>query len=320
MNHFRRTLLNSFAAGGLAATFGAVQAQQKLIRMIVPLTPGTTPDTIARAISVVMQSSLEASYIVENKPGASGMIGMGYVAKSKDPGTLMIVPASTLTLPMFYKKVDFDVITGFTPITQVSSTSFVLVVHKDVPASNLKEFIVWAKSTTNNFYASPGNGTHHHLCMELLKQSMGISLEHVPYKGSSQAFSDLQGGQIPTMFMPIQVAEPLQRAGQLKILGGSLRYRHPGFPEIASLQEQGAKNFHVDPWYAVWGPPHLSAALVKQYAKAITDALNDPQVKENLTKQGLILKTGTPAELLALAKTESALWRRVVSAAKISPE
>ena len=320
MNHLRRTILHSVAAGGLAASFGNVLAQQKLLRMVVPLTPGTTPDTIARAIGPMMQSLLETSYVVENKPGASGMIGMAYVAKSTDPATLMIVPATTLTLPMFYNKVDFDVITSFTPITQVSSTSFVLVVHKDVPATNLKEFVTWANSKGNQFYASPGSGTHHHLCMELLKQSMGISLEHVSYKGSAQAFSDLLGGHIPTMFMPIQVAEPLQRAGQVKILGGTLRYRHPGFPEIPTLQEQGAKNFHVDPWYAVWGPPNLSPAVVQQYGQAITTALNDPLIKENLTKQGLILKTSTPAELVALAKAESQLWKRVITEAKIKPE
>jgi tripartite-type tricarboxylate transporter receptor subunit TctC len=316
----RRTVLRGIAAGALATTLTPANAQQKMMRMVVPLTPGTTPDTIARAIGNVMQAKLDMNYIVDNKAGASGMIGMNYVAKSTDPGTLMIVPATTLTLPLFYKKVDFDVLNGFTPITQVSSTSFVLVVHKDVPAANLREFVSWAKSTKNNFYASPGSGTHHHLCMELLKQSMGLHLEHVPYKGSAPAFSDLIGGQVPTMFMPIQVAEPMQRAGQLKILGGSLRYRHPAFPDIATLQEQGATNFHVDPWYAVWGPPKLSPALVQQYRAAIIAALGDSGVKDSLTKQGLILKTGTPEELLALAKAESKLWTDVVKSADIKPE
>jgi tripartite-type tricarboxylate transporter receptor subunit TctC len=313
--------LNGIAAGGLAG-FGAGSAfaQQKLVKMIVPLTPGTTPDTIARAIGPVFQAKMDSNYIVDNRPGASGMIGMSLVAKSTDPATLMIVPSTTLTLPLFYRSVDFDVISSFTPVTQVCSSSFVLVVHKDVPTANLREFVAWAKAGKNNFYASPGNGTHHHLCMELLKQSMHIPLEHVAYKGSAPAFSDVLGGQVPTMFMPIQVAEPLQRSGRVKIIGGSLRYRHPGFPDIPSLQEQGATNFHVDPWYAVWGPPKLPAPLVQQYRSAIAAALNDPAVKENLTKQGLILKTGTPEELLALAKTEQQLWTRVVREANIKPE
>jgi tripartite-type tricarboxylate transporter receptor subunit TctC len=315
----RRTLLAAAGATGLAC-IGAAYAQQKLLRMVVPLTPGTTPDLIARAIGPVMQAKLDMGYIVENKAGASGMIGMDFVAKSNDPGTLMIVPATTVTLPLFYKSVDFDVINGFTPITQVCSSSFVLVVHKDVPAKNLSEFISWAKSKPGLFFASPGNGTHHHLFMELLKQSVGVSLEHVAYKGSAPAFNDLLGGQIPAMFMPIQVAVPLRDAGRLKIIGGSLRDRHPGFADIPSLQEQGAKNFHADPWFSVWGTSKMPAPLVEQYRTAIIAALADTVVHDKLTQQGLILKTTTPAELLALTKAESALWTQMVRNSNIKAE
>lgn len=319
MTLLRRTILAATGAAGLS-WMTVTRAQQKLIRMVVPLTPGTTPDTIARAIGPVVQAKLDMNYVVDNKAGASGMIGMGFVAKSTDPGTLLIVPATTVTLPLVYKTVDFDVINSFTPITQVASTSFVLVVHKDVPAKNLQEFVTWAKSKPGLFYASPGNGTHHHLYMELLMQSVGVKLEHIAYKGSAQAVNDLLGGQIPTMFMPIQVATPLRDAGRLKILGGSLRERHPGFPEIPSLQEQGAKNYHADPWYAVWGSPKMSSTLVEQYRMAIIAALDDAAVKESLTKQGLILKSSTPTELLAMAKAESALWTRVARESNIKPE
>lgn len=315
----RRTLLATAGAAGLASV-GAAYAQQKLLRMVVPLTPGTTPDLIARAIGPIMQSKLDMGYVVENKAGASGMIGMDFVAKSSDPGTLLIVPATTVTLSLFYKSVDFDVINGFTPITQVCSSSFVLVVHKDVPAKNLSEFISWAKSKPGSFYASPGNGTHHHLFMELLKQSVGVSLEHVAYKGSAPAFNDLLGGQIPAMFMPIQVAVPLRDAGRLKIIGGSLRDRHPGFPDIPSLQEQGAKYFHADPWFSVWGTSKMPAPLVEQYRTAIIAALADTAVHDKLTQQGLILKTTTPAELLALTKTESDLWTQMVRNSNIKAE
>jgi tripartite-type tricarboxylate transporter receptor subunit TctC len=319
VNNLRRTILGGIAATGLTS-MGLALAQQKLIHMIVPLTPGTTPDTIARAIGPIMQSQLNAGYVVDNRVGASGMIGMSSVAKSNDPGTMMIVPATTLTLPLFYKQVDFDVIDSFSPITQVCSTSFVLVVHKDIPANNLREFVAWAKANKGGFYASPGLGTHHHLCMELLKQSMNFPLEHVAYKGSAPALTDVLGGQVPTMFLPIQVAVPQAKAGRIKIIGGSLRERHPDFKDIPSLHEQGATNYNVDPWYAVWGAPKMPAALVQQYRMAIEAALKDPGVKDSFHKQGLIVKTGTPAELLALAKTETALWTRVVREANIKPE
>ncbi len=307
----RRTFLAAAGAAGMAA-IGSTRAQRKLVRMIVPVTPGTTPDLIARAIGPVMQARLDANYVVENRVGASGMIGMEFVAKSADTGTLLIAPATTLTLPLFYKNIEFDVIDGFTPITQVSSSTFVLAVHNEVPARNLAEFIAWAKSRSGLFYASPGNGTHHHLCMELLKQTLGISLEHVPYKGAAQAFTDLLSGQVPTMFLPVQVAVQHQRSGRVKLIGGSLRERHPGFPDIPSLQEQGAKGFEVDPWYAIWGAPKIPAALAEQYRTAIIAALDDAAVKESLVKQGQIIKWGTPAELLNLARAESALWTRVV--------
>lgn len=313
----RREVLLAAAAGLMA---GPLRAQKNLLRMVVPLTPGTTPDTIARTIGPAMQSRLGVEYIVENKPGASGMIGMSSVARATDFSTLLVVPATTVTLPIFYKQVDFDVINGLTPITQMASSSFVLAVHKDVPASNLPEFIAWAKSRPGLFYASPGNGTHHHLFMELLLQSVGIKLEHVAYKGSAPAVNDLLGGQVPTMFLPIQVAVPLREAGRIRIVGGSLRERHPNFPDILSLQEQGARDYHADPWFAVWGPPRMPAAQVEQYRAALAAALADAGVKEGLTKQGLILKTGTPAELLALTRAESALWTRVAREANLKPE
>jgi tripartite-type tricarboxylate transporter receptor subunit TctC len=235
------------------------------------------------------------------------MIGMGLVARSTDFSTLVVVPATTVTLPLFYKSVDFDVINGLAPVTQVASSSFVLAVHKDVPANNLAEFTAWARSKPDLFYASPGNGTHHHLFMELLLQSLGIKLEHAAYKGSAPAVNDLLGGQVPTMFLPIQVAVPL-------------RERHPGFPDIPSLQEQGARNYHADPWFSMWGPPRLPAAQAEQYRAAVAAALAEPAVKESLTKQGLILKTTSPAELLAMTKAESVLWTRVAKDANLKPE
>lgn len=320
MDATRRQLLRGFAASSLAVGVPGWAQQQKTLKMVVPLTPGTTPDTIARVIGPILRSKLDMHYMVDNRPGASGMVGMSHVAKSNDPATLLIVPATTTTLPLFYKNVDFDVLNDFTPITQVVSSSFVLVVHKDVPVNNLAEFARWAKTRNGEFYASPGNGTHHHLCMELLKQSMQLPLQHVPYRGSAPAFADLIAGQVSTSFLPIQVAKSMQQQGRIKILGGSLRDRHPGFPDIPSLHEQGATNFHVDPWYAVWGAPKMPAALVTQYRDAIIAALNDAGVKENLTKQGLIVKTSTPEELVALAKAELELWTRVVREANIRPD
>ena len=300
--------------------FDSAFAQQRLLKIVVPLTPGTTPDLIARAIGPLLGQRLDINFTVDNRVGASSMIGMSYVAKSTDPNTLMIVPATTVTLPLLYKSVDFDVINSFTPITQVTSTSFVLVVGPNVPVKNLSDFVSWTKSNKNQFYASPGSGTHHHLSMELLKQITGAEIEHVAYKGSAPAFNDFLSGQVPAMFMPIQVAVPLSQVGKLRIIGGSLKERHPHFPDIPSLHELGAKDFNVDPWYSVWGPPNLSKNLVENYRNAIISALNDNSIKESFQKQGLIIKTTTPSELVSLTKAEFALWSRVIGLTNIKPE
>jgi tripartite-type tricarboxylate transporter receptor subunit TctC len=302
--------------GGLARS----QAPVKQLRLVVPLTPGTTPDTVARAISPHLQRRLDVPVLVDNRPGASEMIGMGYVARVQDDATLMITPSTTLTLPMFYKGVDFDVLKSFAPVTLVVSTSFVLVVASNVPARNLGEFISWAKSSPEVFYASPGSGTHHHLCMELFKQATGLRLAHVPYKGSAQAVSDVVAGHVPTMFMPIQVAAPLESDGRIRILGGSLRKRHPTYPGVPSLQELGVRDFEVDPWYGVWGPKRMPTETVLRYRDAIVAALSEPDVKASFDKQGLIVNTSTPAELQQIAQREFALWARVTKAANIVPE
>lgn len=319
MHNSKRTFLASLSAAGLASAL-PVWAQQNLLRVVVPLTPGTTPDTLARALSPILQERLQMGVVVENKAGASSMIGMSAVAKATDATTLMVIPATTVTLPQFYKKVDFDVLKAFTPITQLVSSSFVLVVGNGVPATNLNEFVTWAKANPGEFYASPGAGTHHHLFMEMLLQSMQIKLSHVAYKGSAPALNDVLAGQVPTMFLPIQVAVPLRESGRLKIIGGSLRERHPNFPDIPSLQEQGAKNYHADPWFAIWGGPATPASQVARYRTAIIAGLNTAEIKENFASQGLIIKTSTPAELQQMTKNESDMWIRVIQSAQIKPE
>lgn len=314
----RKFILGAAAATVVCAT--PARSQGGLVRLVIPYSPGTTPDTLARIIGPGLQERLASTVIVENKPGASGMIGMKTVALSTDPGTLMIVPATTTTLPYFYKNVDFDVLRSFTPVSHIASSSFVLVVSNNVPANNLAEFIKWAKANRGAFYASPDIGTHHHLFMEMLLQSLALKLEHAPYKRTAPAINDLVAGQIPTMFLPIQVAVPMRDSGRLKIIGGSLRERHPGFPDIPSLHEQGAKNYHADPWYAVWGTSKITSELAEKYRDALSFALDDPRVKSTLTKQGIILRTSTSGELLKMSIDEKEKWERVIREAKIKPE
>lgn len=317
----RRTFVASAAAsalGGLAPTLAG--AQQSVTRLVIPFSAATTPDILARAIGPVLQERLGSTVVVENRPGASGIIGMKAVAQATDANTLMIVPATSVTLPFFYKDLDIDLQRSFRPITHLASNSFVLVVSNSLPVNNFAEFVTWVRNHPESFYASPDNGTHHHLFMELLLQTLGLKMQHAPYKRTGPAVVDLLAGQIPAMFLPIQAAVPLRDGGKLKILGGSLRQRHPGFADIPALAELGAKDFNADPWFGVWGSPRMTVEQADRVRAALAFAIEQPSISGSLGKQGMLLRTSSAADLNRQAKDEYELWARVIRAANIKPQ
>jgi tripartite-type tricarboxylate transporter receptor subunit TctC len=322
-NGMRRKLVLGAAAGtALAALPGGAIAQglsKRPVRVIVAQTPGTGPDIIARLLTPRLSQRWDQPFIVENHAGASGAIGADMVAKAAPDGHVMMVNVATMFIfPHLYQKLNFDVVKSFQTITHVASTSLALAVHTSVPVNNLKEFIAYVKARPGQLhYGSPGNGTHHHLCMELLKLQAGLDIVHVPYKGSGGATNDLLGGQIPMMFLPIHVALPMQRAGRIKLLGESLRERHPLFPDLPSIAEQGLKDFDVDLWFGVWGPAGLPADIVGRYNKELQGIINSAEMKEKFAEQGLVPKTSTPQELHRIAQGEYDRWGKVVKQANI---
>src|SRR5207253_410621 len=257
-------------------------------RFVLGQTAATTPDLIARTIAPRMQAKWHQPFIVENRGGAGGAIGLDAVAKAPPDGhTLTVNVNSTLTLPLFFK-IDFDVLTSFTPITLLAQNIFVLVVHPSVPAKNFAEFAEWAKREGGNAnYGSPGNGTHHHLIMESLKLRTGLQLTHIPYKGSAPAFTDLMGGQIATMFVPLGTAITLGGSGKIRAIGGSARERSPLAPELPSLHEQGLDGFNFISWFSAWGPAGMPADIVARYNAAFREVLSEPDARDALAKQGV---------------------------------
>src|SRR5258708_5802089 len=192
---FRRRVLAALAGAAAAAPFGALAQgiSKRPVRIIVPFTPAAGPDIVARLLAPKLQARWDQPFFVEKPP--------------PDGHTLMVGPASIVTAPHLYPKISYDVVKDLTAVTNVGSTSLALVVHKSVPVSTAREFIAWVKSQPGKLnYGSPGNGTHHHFCMELLKLQAGLDIVHVPYKGSAQAENDLIAGVIPTMFLPVHVA------------------------------------------------------------------------------------------------------------------
>jgi len=312
----RRRLLQA-AAGVFVAPFARAQGlSSRPIRIILGQTAATTPDLIARLTAQRLQARWNQPVIVENRGGAGGAIGLDAVAKSAPDGhTITVNVNSTLTLPLFFK-IDFDVLESFTPITLLAQNIFVLVVHPSVPAKNFAEFTQWAQREGEKAnYGSPGNGTHHHLMMESLKLRTGLSLTHVPYKGSAPAFTDLIGGQIATMFVPLGTA--LSLASKVRWIGGSARERSSLAPELLTLHEQGVSGFDFSAWFAAWGPAGLPADIVGRYSTALREIFSEPEMREALAKHGATVRLSTPQELDRLNRADFAALAKLVKDAKI---
>ena len=310
------------ASMGLLSMGAMAQSLKGTVKLIVPFTAGSGPDIVSRILSPKLTTLWDTSVIVENKAGASGTIGADLVAKSPADGhTLMVGPASSITGPHLYAKLPFDIIKDLQPITNVGTTSLVLAVHKNFPTNTLQEFIAYVKARPGQInYGSPGNGTHHHLCMELLKIQTGLNLVHIPYKGSAGAENDLIAGIIPAMFLPIHVALAKMRAGQIKVLGSSLKERHPLFKEIPSLHEQGVTGYDVDLWLGVWGPAGMPAPLLNKLNSDIRTLVAQSETTEKLNAQGLIANTSSPEQFSKLVKEDWERWGRVIKEAKITAD
>lgn len=313
------------AALGTIVSPGAVQAQALVtgpVRIVVPFTPGTTPDSVSRVIGPILARRLGQAVITDNRPGASGIIGMDMVAKAAPNGqTVMVSTNTSLTLPMFYKTVPFDVLKSFQPLGMIGTNNFALVVHPSVPASSPKELITWIKANGGAVnYASPGQGTLHHLTMEKFIHSAGVKVPHVPYKGSAGAISDVLGGHVKMMMMPLHLAMPLRADGKLKVIGSTRAERDPQYKDVIPLQEGGVAGFDEDSWVALWGPKGMPPALVAAYNGALREALGSADVKEALAKQGLTLQPGSPEDLMKAANAEYQKLAAVVKNANITAE
>jgi len=317
------------AALALALTLAAmpaVHAQERYpsrpIRMIVPFTAGTGIDILARVIGQKLSERLKVPVVVENRAGASGNIGTEAVAKSPADGYTLLMTASTIVQnAALSRSAPYDPVRGFAPIGVAAIGNLALVVHPAVAAKSVAELVALAKAQPGRLnYASPGSGTPHHLAMELFKLNFGIDITHVPYKGTAGAVTDLLGGQVEAMFLPVHVALPQARSGKLRILAAGGSHRSPVTPDLPSLAEEGVRDIDVDIWYALFAPAGLPRELVSLLNAEMAAILAQSEVRDNLQKQGLNPVTGTPEELARLVETDLERWTRVVRAARISSD
>ena len=313
----------AFAAALALAALPPVHAQERYpsrpIRVIVPFTAGTGMDILARTIGQKLSERLKVPVVVENRAGASGNIGTEAVARSPADGYTLLMTASTIVQnAALSRSVPYDPVRGFTPIGLTAIGNMALVVHPSVAAKSVTEFVALAKAQPGRLnYASPGNGTPHHLAMELFKLNFGIDVTHVPYKGTAGAVTDLLGGQVQAMFLPVHVALPQAQAGKIRLLAAGGSRRSPVTPDLPSLAEEGVRDIDVDIWYALFGPAGLSRELARLLNSEVAAILALPEVRDSLQKQGLNPVTGTPEELARLVEADLERWTRVVRAAHI---
>jgi len=288
----------------------------------VPFTPGTGIDILARTIGEEIRQRWNQTVVVDNKPGASGNIGTQAAARAKPDGLTLLMTVNTFVMnASLFKSIPYDPVTSFVPIAEVATGAVALAVLPSVPADSARTFIEHAKKQPGEVtYASPGVGTPQHLAMELFKLTTQINVRHIPYKGSAGAVTDLTGGHVHAMFLPVHTALPFAEKQRIRILAVGSNERSPLAPDVPTLAEQGVTGFEVDLWYGLLAPAGTPRDIIDQYNAVVNEILRDPKVVETLSKQGLTPVGGTPERLAELVAKDRDRWAKVVQEAGITPE
>ena len=279
-------------------------------------------DILARAVGPKLSAMWGKPVVIENRPGASGNIGTNLVAKAPPDGyTLMIGASTVVTNLALYKDMPYDPLTDLAPIGLATKVSMLLVAHPKLGITSAKALVEQSKAKPGTFnYASPGIGTPHHLAMELFKARSGADLTHVPFSGTGPAVTQLLGGEVPVMFLPLPVAIPQVKAGKLNALATGGATRSPLAPDVPTLGELGYRDSDTDIWYGMWAPAKIPPALVARIDADLGKALAMPDVREVLTQQGMEVLTSTPGELGQRMRDDAARWAAVVHGANIKAE
>ncbi|MDO8298415.1 tripartite tricarboxylate transporter substrate binding protein [Lacisediminimonas sp.] len=320
----RRTALAAIGAGLLSGVATPLLAQQdfptRTIKIIAPYPPGGTTDLFARIIGDYLQKTWGQTVVIENRPGSSGMIGAGMVARSPGDGYTVLIGSQALysVNPTLYKQVPYDPVKDFTPISLVALLPSFLVVPATLPVANVREFIQYVKDNPGKVaYGSAGSGTAQHIYFELFKQQMGLDVLHVPYKGSVPAVTDLIGGRVQAMMDFGPSVLPHIRAGKLKALAVSTGERSRATPDVPTMQESGVPGFDNATWFAIHGPAGIPPTIATKLSTEIAAAMRNPEVKARFESLG-IETIGTTADvLLARQKADAVKFAEVIRRANI---
>jgi tripartite-type tricarboxylate transporter receptor subunit TctC len=311
------------AAATLAAAASEASAQaypNRPVRILVPFPAGAGVDIVARMLGVPLTDLWGQAAVVDNRPGAGGTIACELAAKAAPDGyTLLLGNISTFAMaPSLYKKVNYDPVQSFAPITLVNTSANVLVAHPSVPAATTQALIALAKSKPGQInYASAGSGTSPHLAAELFKSMAGVDLVHVPYKGSPQALTDLLGGQTQIMFASLVSALPHIRQARLRALGVTSLKRAAALPDLPAISEAGLRGYDVSVWMGIVAPAGTPPAIIAQLNRQIGALLQSPDIRERLAVQGLEAASNSPAEFRSYIASEVRKWAVVIKQAGV---
>ncbi|GAB2460333.1 tripartite tricarboxylate transporter substrate binding protein [Comamonas humi] len=311
-----KKMIAAVAVAALAAC-GMAQAQtypSKPVTVVVPFSPGGAADIMARSLAERMAAKLGQPVIVENKPGAGTVIASDYVARATPDGHTLLLAASSLGIaPALYKKVNYDPVKDFTPVTQVASVVHVLEVHPSVPANNVAELVAWLKANpAKGSYGSVGAGTSTHLESELFKTMAGAPMEHVPYKGSAPALMDLVGGNINVMFDAYASSKPFINDRKVRLLAVTTAKRSKLLPDTPTVAESGLPGYEAMPWLGLVAPTGTPAPAVAKLHTVVQDVLKEPAIQEKFASLGLEIIANTPEEFAAFLRKDIAKWAKVV--------
>ena len=292
----------------------------KPIRFVVPYPPGGTTDIVARGIATKLAERLGQQVVIDNRGGASTIIGADAVAKSLPDGyTLLLTTATTMSInPQVNPKLPYDAVKDFAPITSAVNVPFMIAAHPSLPANSMAEFIALAKTKPGAIkYSTPGNASSNHVAGALLESMAGIKLTHIPYKGSGPATIAALGGEVDIVITGIATIVPQWKAGKLKILAIGADKRHPSWPEIPSTGEAGLQGYYAGTWFGVVTRAGTSRAIINRLNRETVAALAGGELKDRLTAIGFDVFTGTPEDFAAFMKTDMARAARVIKAAGI---
>jgi len=314
------TVFSAALAAPATAQSNALGFPSKPVRLIVPFSPGGASDILARFVAKGLTEKWKESVVVENRPGASGMIGTEMAAKAPADGyTLLFATISNLAVnpTLFEGRLPYDSVKSFAPLTLAASIPMLLVVNQNVAANSVPELVALMKTPPPLNYGSGGNGTSQHLAMEMFKQRTGVPATHVPYKSSAPAMVDLLGGQISLMFDNLNTALPHVKSGKLKAIAVTTAKRSPLVPNVPTVIEQGLSSYEMGTWFAFMAPAGTPLDIVRKINRDMVAVLTDPAANATLVEQGMEIIASSPEQLALHIRDEIAKWAAVVKTANI---